>query len=134
MYNTNTSRSVMLVDDDKFLLDMYTTKFTQHGYSVQACVSADDALKLLREGMEPDAVLFDLTMPERDGLSFLQEIKDSKLASKTLKIALTNQSSEDEKAKVIALGTDSYIVKATMIPSEVVNTIDQLLSGAHEQS
>ncbi|MCR4325437.1 MAG: response regulator [Patescibacteria group bacterium] len=131
MDSTNNSRSVMLVDDDKFLLDMYTTKFTQRGYSVQACISADDALKFLREGLEPNAILFDLTMPERDGLSFLQEIKDSKLASNALKIALTNQSSEEEKAKVIALGTDSYIVKATMIPSEVVNTVDQLLSGAN---
>lgn len=122
--------SILLVDDDKFLLDMYSMKFVQQGYNVQASLSADDALTALRGGFQPDAVVFDITMPGRDGYALLQALHDEHLAEKSVKIALTNQSSDSEKAKAMELGADQFIVKATMIPSEVVNTVSAALSHA----
>lgn len=121
--------TVLLVDDDKFLLDMYTMKFVQDGCTVQACLSARDALETLRHGLTPDAILFDLTMPEIDGYEFLQTLVGEKLAPTALKFALTNQSTDEEKKKALELGADDFLVKATMIPSEVVNTVKQRLSS-----
>ncbi|OGG75945.1 hypothetical protein A3A41_04355 [Candidatus Kaiserbacteria bacterium RIFCSPLOWO2_01_FULL_54_22] len=120
--------TILLTDDDKFLLDMYGMKFTQNGYTVEACLSANEALGILRSGFQPDVILFDLTMPELDGFSFLKAIADEHLAPKALKIALTNQSNESEKAKATELGATRYIVKASMIPSEVVNTVNEELA------
>lgn len=115
--------TVLLLDDDKFLLDMYAMKFHASGFEVQSCFSTDEALKILRDGVTPDVILFDITMPGRDGFSFLQSLQEEKLAKKSIKIALTNQSSDEEKKKAEEMGTDHYIVKASMIPSEVVNTV-----------
>lgn len=123
------SYNVLLVDDDKFLLDMYAMKFKQHGFNVQTSLSGKDALTLLRGGFAADAVLFDLIMPECDGYTFLQSVEDEKLAPKAVKIALTNQSTDAEKEKIKQLGADMFIVKAMMIPSEVVNTVDTALKG-----
>jgi CheY-like chemotaxis protein len=117
--------SVLLVDDDKFLVDMYSMKFTASGYTVQACLSSGDALKALHEGFVPDAVLFDLVMPERDGFSFLQALQSEGLAKTAAKIALTNQSDDAEKKKAEGFGVERYIVKASMIPSEVVEATAQ---------
>lgn len=122
--------TILLVDDDKFLLDMYTMKFVQDGCTVQACLSAHDALEALRHGLTPDAILFDLTMPEIDGYQFLQTVVSEKLAPKAAKFALTNQSTDEEKKKALELGADDFLVKATMIPSEVVNTVKQRLKSA----
>ncbi len=123
--------TILLIDDDKFLLDMYGMKFSQSGYTVEACLSGNEALGILRGGFQPDVLLFDLTMPELDGFSFLKAISDEHLATNSLKIALTNQSDESEKAKATELGASRYIVKASMIPSEVVNTVNEELSKHH---
>lgn len=121
---TDTSKiNVLLVDDDKFLLEMYGMKFSAAGYRIETCLAATQALDLLRAGYVPEVILLDLTMPDMDGFAFLKALSDEKLASSALKIALTNQSDETEKARAVELGVNSYIIKATMIPSEVVSTI-----------
>jgi two-component system chemotaxis response regulator CheY len=119
--------SILLVDDDTFLLTMYATKFQHAGYTVEQCASSSEALEKLRGGLVPHVVLFDLTMPKLDGFSFLKALSDEHLAEHALKIALTNQSDDAEKKKAIAMGATGYLVKASMIPSEVVNTVEQAL-------
>ncbi len=128
MSGTPTKKSILIVDDDKFLLDMYSMKFSGAGYTVEACLSGKDALGILRGGLKPDVILFDITMPDLDGLSFLKVVSDEHLAGDALKIALTNQSDDAEKKKAAELGATTYIIKASMIPSEVVATVgDELL-------
>lgn len=117
----------MLVDDDKFLLDMYSMKFSQAGFAVQACFSTKEALEKLRGGVQPSVVLFDITMPGEDGFMLLQTIRDEKLASSAKLIALTNQGSDDDKKRAADLGAQRYVIKATMIPSEVVAMVQEEL-------
>lgn len=125
---TETKASVLLTDDDKFLLDMYSAKFVQQGYTVEACLSVADALHVLEGGFSPQVIIFDITMPERDGFSFLEALKEKKLGETALKIALTNQSDDAEKTHALSLGADLYLIKASMIPSEVVNTVGEALA------
>ena len=121
--------NVLFVDDDKFLVDMYSMKFAHDGFNVEGCLSAKEALQVLDGGFTPDVVLFDLTMPEYDGFQFLQALKDKKAASGAIKIALTNQSDDSEKQKATELGVDHYIIKASMIPSEVVTAVQSFLAA-----
>jgi DNA-binding response OmpR family regulator len=125
---TDTKVNILLVDDDKFLLDMYSMKFVQQGYNVQACLSVTSALDTLRQGFSPQVILFDLVMPEVDGFGFLQKMREAHLGDGAIKIALTNQSTDVERGKVSELGADQFIVKATMIPSEVVNSVAEAIS------
>lgn len=120
--------NVLLVDDDKFLVDMYGMKFSAAGYTVQISLSARDALQILRGGFAASVILFDITMPEMDGFAFLKTISDEHLAPGALKIALTNQSTAEEQAKASELGAVRYIVKASMIPSEVVGVVQEELA------
>ena len=64
-------------------------------------------------------------MPEQDGFSLLQTISKEGLAKGAALIALTNQSDDSEKVKAEGLGADRYIVKASMIPSEVVSVVGE---------
>ncbi len=123
------TKSILLVDDDSFLLQMYSMKFVSEGFRVEAATSVKNALDILRQGMQPDVIAFDITMPEHDGFFLLETIRSENLAQHAKKVALTNQQSEAEKAKASDLGADAYLIKATMIPSEVVNMVRSLLSG-----
>ena len=111
---------MLLVDDDKFLLDMYSLKFTQEGFTVASCFSVREALEALRGGLKPDVVLFDITMPGQDGFEFLKSVRDEKLAPSSRLIALTNQSNDADRKHAEELGEQKYVVKASMIRSEVV--------------
>ena len=111
----------LLVDDDKFLLDMYLLKFKKSGLDLDAAPSSQEALKKLREGVAYDIVILDIILPGLDGLELLKIIKEEKLSPKAIIIMLTNQTDDFEKAKL--LGVDGYIIKASAIPSEVVEQV-----------
>ena len=85
--NENPSKGkILLIDDDKFLLDMYSMKFVQQGYEVHASLSVLDALEVLRGGFNPSAILFDVIMPEQDGFALLEALRRENLANDALKI------------------------------------------------
>ncbi|MES3005223.1 MAG: response regulator [Patescibacteria group bacterium] len=122
--NTNQPIRIMLVDDDKFLLDMYSLKFKKSNFIVEAFPTSTAALEKLRTGGEFDVILLDIIMPTMDGLEVLKHIRDEKLVPNAVIIMLTNQADDFEKAK--ALVVDGYIIKATTIPSEVVEQVTSI--------
>lgn len=118
---------IILIDDDRFLLDMYSTKFLHAGFTVQACQSVKEALTMLRGGVTPIAILFDIIMPELDGFNFLKTVQEENLGKGAVLIALTNQSNDSDQEQAMKLGADRFVVKATMIPSEVVAMVEEEL-------
>lgn len=124
----DTTVNVLLVDDDAFLTSMYAAKFTHAGFTVEACLNAKQALEVLRAGFVPAAILFDIVMPDMDGFSFMKALITEHLGTSAIKIALTNQSGDSEKRRADELGVDRFIVKAAMIPSEVVDAVQEELA------
>jgi len=93
-----TNYSVLLVDDDKFLLEMYKKKFEEVVAEIHVAVGAEDALAKLHEGLTPDILILDIIMPNMDGLELLAEIRKEKLVPNAVVIMLTNES---DKAKIV---------------------------------
>jgi DNA-binding response OmpR family regulator len=123
--------NILILDDDRFLLDMYSLKFTQEGNTIQACLSVDEVLTALRNGFAADAIVFDLVLPNKDGFELLRALKEEKLGEKAVLIALTNQGEDEERKKTEEMGADGYIVKASTVPSEVVTTIVGMIKEHH---
>lgn len=119
---------VLLVDDDQFLLNMYSLKFRNSGFEIETAPSALSALQKLRDGMEPAVLLCDLVMPAMDGIELIKRVKEEKLSPASAIIVLTNQGQSTEIEKAKELGVDGYIVKASTIPSEVVNEVKAILA------
>lgn len=118
---------VLLVDDDQFLLNMYAVKFKNSGLEPDTANSAQVALQKLRDGTVPDLMLVDLVMPTMDGFEFLRQVKEGRLAPKAAIIVLTNQGRQADIDRAKELHVDGYIVKATTIPSEVVEEVRKIL-------
>jgi DNA-binding response OmpR family regulator len=130
MEPTNTAKKIFIVDDDKFLLDMYTFKFKEKGFDVVQAFGSVDALNKLKGGISPDVILLDVVMPAMDGFELLSIIKKENLASTAKVIILSNlgQSTDVEKGR--SLGASGYLIKASATPSEVVEKVMIVLGGA----
>lgn len=120
-------KKILLVDDDEFLLDMYSLKFRESGFQIELARGGEDALKLLRGGLEPDVILLDIVMPAIDGFEFLRIMTKENLKKKTTVIILSNLGQKEDIDKGLALGASDYIIKANSTPSEVVKKVESVL-------
>jgi CheY-like chemotaxis protein len=129
MTDENKKIKILLIDDDKFLLDMYSLKFKSKGLEVDVCPGSLPALTKLRAGDEFDILLLDIIMPSMDGIELLETIRKEKLAENAVVIMLTNQADDAERATKV--GVDGFIVKATSIPSEVIEEVLSIYNAKH---
>ncbi len=118
---------ILLVDDDSFLRDMYATKFSELKFDIDVSETAEGALAKLRE-QKYDVVLLDMIMPGITGVELLKKIKEEKIGGNPICIMLSNQSEESDRAAALEAGAVGYIVKAELIPSEVVATVLNFVS------
>ena len=118
---------ILLVDDDAFLRDMYATKFTELKFDIQVAETAENELAKLREE-KYDAVLMDMIMPGMTGVDLLKQIKSEKIGGNPICIMLSNQSEPTDRESALAAGAVGYIVKAELIPSEVVDAVLKFVS------
>jgi DNA-binding response OmpR family regulator len=122
-------KKILIIDDDSFLLDMYAMKFKKEGFEVVALPDAEIALtKLKEESVIIKIVLFDLIMPKMDGLNFLKELYNNKIADKFVKIILSNQGKQTDVDTANKIGVDGYIIKALHTPSEVVKSVIEIFN------
>ena len=119
----NKKYSILIVDDDKFLLEMYRKKFDHYGIVPELSVGSEDALTKLRGGFAPDVLVLDIIMPGIDGLELLEIVRKENLSQKSIVIMLTNEGESAKIEKAKSLGAVGYIIKATSIPSEVTEEI-----------
>jgi len=125
---TAPQKKICIVDDDPFLLDMYSLKFQQSGFEVVCFTDSTEAADSFRKHDPYDAVLLDLVMPKIDGFGLLQAIREENLLSdKTVLVILSNQGQDKEIAKAEEFGIDGYLIKANTLPSEVLEYVKNLL-------
>jgi DNA-binding response OmpR family regulator len=116
-------KSILIVDDDKFLLDMYSIKFNEEGFGVDVASSGREAIERLSAGFKPDIILLDIVMPSMDGLTLFDTMKKQNLAPAAIVIILSNLGQREDIDRGVAMGAQGYIVKASSTPTEVVEKV-----------
>ena len=121
-------KKILLIEDDPFLIDIYTTKFKEAGFSVEVTRDGEEGLrKLLSNEEKFDLLILDIVLPQIDGWEILRKIKDQKSEIKNLKdlkiVVLSNLGQKGEVEKGLKLGATKYLIKAHYAPSEVVKEI-----------
>jgi len=124
-------KQILLVEDDPFLIDIYTTKFKEEGFSVEVANDGEEGLRKLKEGEgneeKFDLLVLDIVLPHVDGWEILKEIKASEKLKNLKIVILSNLGQKGEVEKGVKLGATKYLIKAHYTPSEVVAEIKQLL-------
>ena len=98
---------ILFVDDDAKQREQYRIRLERQGYRVRGVDGADAAMEALREE-RPTVVILDIAMPERDGLSALQELLDADPGLPVI-IHTAYPSYADS---FLAWAADAYVVKS----------------------
>lgn len=119
--------NILLVDDDEFLLDMYSLKFREEGFNIDVASSGQQALDKIRKGTF-SVILLDIVMPALDGFEVLQHMKKENLAQGSTVIVLSNLGQKEDIERGMQLGANDYVIKAHFTPREVVEKVKYHLS------
>lgn len=120
-------KRVLLVEDEPDIGAMYAQQLALSGFEVTI---ATDGLSALSKASidKPHLILLDILLPEMDGLSVLQRLKsDSKTANIPV-IMLSNLNQVEQQTQCLKMGAIAYLVKAQMVPSELVKKVLNILS------
>ncbi len=121
-------KSILLIEDDPFLSEMYADKFSQSGFDPEVVVDGKEGLAKAK-AERPDLILLDIVLLKMDGFEVLKKIKeDSKLKNIPV-ILLTNLGQKSEVEKGLAMGADEYIIKAHFTPTAVVAKVKEVLKS-----
>ena len=110
---------ILVVDDEKRILNFLRTKLKASGYEVLTAASGMEALEQV-QAQEPDLILLDILMPKMDGFETLKNLRSF---SATPVIILSAKGSDIDKIKGLGLGADDYIPKP-FNPDELVARIE----------
>lgn len=119
---------VLVIDDDPFILDMYSVKLREAGFSVDTAENGETGMEKFKKE-SPDVVLLDIVMPNLDGFTILETLRKEKSSPQTKIILLTNLGQKEDVERGNRLGADDYIIKAHFTPSEVVEKVKKILSA-----
>ena len=119
-------KSILLIEDDLFIVDIYSKKLKEAGFSVEVANDGQQALKKLKDH-KSDLLLLDIVLPNIDGWEFLREIRNEPSLKDLQVIVLSNLSQKSEIEKSKELGAIRYLVKAYYTPTQVVEEIKTIL-------
>jgi len=119
-------KKILLIEDDQFLIDIYTTKLKEAGFSIEVAKSGREGLKMAKE-KKFDLILLDIVLPGLDGWEVLKRIKEGEESKKVPVVVLSNLGQKEEVEKGLKLGALKYIIKANYTPSELVQEIKKIL-------
>ena len=119
--------SVLLIDDNYEHVNGIKELLSLEGTFnvVSAATSVNVGLTLIKRH-NPDIVILDMNMPERDGLQALQDIEALGLGTKVL--VLSGYDDADLIFRAMKLGAKGYILK-TMASAQLIYSIEEVLSG-----
>ncbi|PIV64923.1 MAG: response regulator, partial [Candidatus Nealsonbacteria bacterium CG01_land_8_20_14_3_00_12] len=104
-------KKILIVEDDPFLIDIYTTKLKDSGFSVEVAKEGESALRKLTEE-KFDLLLLDIVLPQIDGWEILEKVKSQKSKVKSLEnlkiVILSNLGQKEEVEKGLKLGATKY--------------------------
>jgi two-component system copper resistance phosphate regulon response regulator CusR len=99
---------ILVVEDEKRIQDFLSRGLESAGYAVDVAGNGATAVDLVH-GAEYDLIILDLMLPDMDGLTVLQKIRNRKSSPPVL--ILSARDAVDDRVKGLELGADDYLVK-----------------------
>lgn len=103
----DSSNTILVIDDDKNILEIIELYLNKAGFTVKTCERGDEAIMAFRES-QPELVVLDVMLPGKDGWAVLADIRSE---SNTPVIMLTAKADIINRVQGLDLGADDYIVK-----------------------
>ncbi len=116
---------LLLVEDDKFFREFYSTKLKEKGIEVVVAPDGEEGLKQLQT-FTPDLVLLDIIMPKKDGFDVLTEMGKMQLLPKIPVLVFSTLGQEKDVERARTLGARGYVNKSFFDFEKLYNRILEL--------
>ncbi len=104
------SRRVVVVEDDKDILELITHNLEREGYEVTGAATGEDGVDAVRS-RKPDLVLLDLMLPGIDGLEVCRRLKADPDTAHIPVVMVSAKGEETDIVTGLELGADDYVTK-----------------------
>lgn len=119
-------KTILCIEDDPFIGDMYARSLRKAGYQVTLINNGQEGLKAALE-TQFDLILLDILLPEKQGTEVLDALRGQKdLVPHSRLLVLTNFSQDDESRVAMASKADGYLIKADITPRKLIEIIKGL--------
>lgn len=127
MNDTSTIKTILCIEDDRFIGEMYVRSLQKAGYDVDWMVDGNDGLVAARN-KQYDLILLDIMLPERRGSEILAALRGggTDLIPKTKVIVMTNFDQDEESRIAMQHNADAYLIKAEITPKKLLAIIGKL--------
>ncbi len=121
-----TAHKILLVEDSEPLRKVLAEKLRDENYDVTEAGGGEEGLKFALE-MHPEMIITDIVMFPVDGLEMVKQIRNAGAwGEEVYVIALTNQNSQEEEARLTGLNLNAYLVKAETGLDDVVKHVKEV--------
>ncbi len=128
-YKDYSNKKILIVDDNKINITIAINFLKPYKFMIESCLSGIDCLNLINSGKVYDLIFVDIMMPEMDGVTLLNKLKQIPNFS-TKVIALTADAVEGAKEKYLGCGFDGYIAKP-IDRKELNSILDDIFSNSN---
>jgi two-component system response regulator QseB len=120
-------KTILCIEDDRFIGEMYVRSLHKAGYSVDWMVDGNDGLVAARN-KKYDLILLDVMLPERRGSEILQVLRGNgqDLIPDTKVIVMTNFDQDEESRLAMQANVDAYLIKADITPRKLLSIIEKI--------
>jgi DNA-binding response OmpR family regulator len=123
-------KTVLCIEDDRFIGEMYTRSLRKAGYEVTWIIDGKGGL---REALAKpyDVILLDIMLPEMQGPDILKQLRGTQdKVPHSRVIVLTNYDQDDASRVAMEQSADGYLIKADITPRKLIEIIQSLQPNA----
>ena len=117
---------ILLAEDDHMSRDIIRTRLTRNGYEVVAVSNGEECLVKAQQDRF-NIFILDISMPVKDGLQTLKELKTLPATSGIPALALSAHSMDRDRKKAVEAGFDDFDTKPLNLP-RLLEKINKLLA------
>ena len=119
-------KKILIVEDEKILVEMYKDRFVQEGFEVFLAFDSKEGLEMAKKE-KPDLIVLDILLPRENGVYFLTELKNDLEISSIPVVVFSNYDDPETKKQALQLGVKDYLIKTNYTPKEIVDKIKNYL-------
>lgn len=124
-------KKILFVEDDEGFFNIFSVPLKMKGYDVIHVADGSLAVEKIITEL-PDLVLLDIVLPGTSGLDILKELREREETQSITVIMLTNFGNDDNIQKAMEYGSNDYLMKYNIVPSELPDKIATLLGEDQE--
>ncbi len=116
------SKKILILEDEIIISDLLAKKLSFEGYSVKTAQNGKQGMDLMTQET-PDLVLTDVIMPEKNGFTVIEEMKQNEMLKNVPIIIISNSGQPVEIDRAKELGVSDWIIKTEFDVQEIIKKV-----------